>query len=162
MLRAERGDDRMAHPVPEIARQLGDLSCDQPIALDRQFHRLGGLCPDIRFVHSGIPFEISGKDASTLVALQHRTVPQPFQSKNPPVVNLAVRACAATPRYCGILAKPCISGTLAQGNALSQYICIAGVTEVGSFRVPTPIMVIPSMTSAVWVTVVPHAGQKDR
>jgi hypothetical protein len=76
--------------------------------------------PKIRLVHCGIPFEISGKDGSTLDALQHGTVPQPFQSKNPLVANVAAEAAVAAPRYPGILAKPCISGTLAQGNALSQ------------------------------------------
>jgi hypothetical protein len=120
VLRAEHANNGASDPMPEITRQLGDLLCDQPITFDGQLHRLGGLGPEIRFVHSGIPFAINGKDASTLAALQHGTVLQPFQPKNPLVANLTVWACVATLRYPGILAKPCISGTFAQGNALSQ------------------------------------------
>jgi hypothetical protein len=48
------------------------------------------------------------------------------------------------------------------GSALSQKICMAGLTERGSSSVPTGIIVNPAITSAVWVMVEPHSGQNAR
>ncbi len=45
-----------AHPLPEITGQRTDFTGDQTIAFDGHFHRIGGLGPEVWFVHSGIPF----------------------------------------------------------------------------------------------------------